>query len=83
MPTEKLSPFEAACRKLIQPAGLKRWQLNAIEPGPVPGFHGDRPLPFAPERPCSRCGKTFGPTLKRRMLCASCFCKATGGDEAA
>ena len=79
----KLSPYERACRKLIQPAGMKRWQLNAEEPGPVPGYHGDRPLPHAPERPCSRCRKRFQPTLRRRMLCAPCFGKASGGDEAA
>ena len=62
-------------------AGLRRFEMNAIEPGPHPT--GDRPLPDRPERPCSRCGKTFQPTLKRRMLCVGCFARATGGDEAA
>ena len=26
-----------------------------------------------PERPCSRCGNTFQPTIRRRMLCRWCF----------
>ena len=38
----------------------------------VPGRGGDKPLD-RPERPCSRCGKTFKPTLRRRMLCQECF----------
>ena len=29
-----------------------------------------------PARSCSRCGQTFRPTLKRRMLCANCFERA-------
>lgn len=33
---------------------------------------GDRKLD-RPRRPCSRCGKRFQPTIKRRMLCAYCF----------
>ena len=27
----------------------------------------------APKRPCARCGNLFFPTLKRRMLCNSCY----------
>ena len=26
-----------------------------------------------PERPCSKCGRQFFPTIKRRMLCETCF----------
>lgn len=38
----------------------------------VPGREGDAPL-GRPERPCSRCGKPFAQTLRRRMLCQECF----------
>ena len=73
MPERPLSAFVAASRKLIQPAGMKRWQMNAEEPGPVPGYNGDRPLAGRSKRPCSSCGKLFQPTLARRLLCAYCF----------
>ena len=38
----------------------------------------DRPDPSRSECPCACCGNTFQPTIRRRMLCASCF----SGDDA-
>ena len=67
--------------KIKAMAGMRPWETRAVDPAPL--RQGDRPLPDRPERPCSRCGKMFQPSLKRRMLCASCFGRATGGDEAA
>ena len=54
---------------------------QAMFHGPMPRTHphGDAKLEGAPERPCSRCGKRFQPTLRRRLLCAGCF---TGGHDA-
>ena len=43
--------------------------------GPLPKT-GDRPDPERQERDCSRCGKRFKPTLRRRMLCGFCFVNA-------
>ena len=45
-----------------------------------PRGSGDRPVD-RPPRPCSRCGKEFKPTLKRRMLCGSCFSYANDMDN--
>ena len=67
--------------KIRAMAGQRSFELNAVDPRPI--RTGDRPLPGGQERPCSRCGRMFPPSLKRRMLCAPCFSKASGGDEAA
>ena len=48
----------------------------------------DRPLriveaeadsPPVPERPCACCGKSFQPTIRRRLLCKLCFAEDGGG----
>ena len=61
------------------PALLDRWRADPEYVGP-PDEEGNRaphppdaPLPGGEERPCSRCGRPFRPTLRRRMLCAACF----------
>lgn len=36
------------------------------------GVNTDAPID-RPERPCARCGNTFQPTVKRRLLCYPCF----------
>ena len=38
---------------------------------------GDAPLD-RPERPCARCGHSFQPTVRRRVLCHGCW--KGGGD---
>ena len=43
---------------------------------PIPDneiVHDDQPDPDRPERPCNACGRTFQPTLRRRLLCAGCY----------
>ena len=62
-------------------AGMRPHELHACVPETV--RTGDRPLPNRPARPCSRCGRTFEPTLKRRMLCKGCFSGGDGGGLAA
>ena len=47
------------------------------------GTAEDRSKPAAPkfepqERPCSRCGRSFETTARRRMLCAGCY---SGGHD--
>ena len=37
----------------------------------------DAPLD-RPERPCAWCRDPFQPTIRRRMLCAPCFNRASG-----
>lgn len=32
-----------------------------------------------PERPCASCGDMFQPTVKRRLLCDSCFSETGSG----
>ena len=81
MGTPKATPYEIAARNLIQPAGMRSWQLNAEHPERAPGYHADKGL--GEWRNCSRCGVRFEKSLKRRMLCKGCFGRATGGDEAA
>lgn len=34
---------------------------------------GDRKSPLKPKRPCSKCGRKFQPTERRRLLCLTCF----------
>ena len=49
---------------------------NRIYVGPMPRAHragGEKPLEGARARACSRCGKRFAPTIKRRMLCHDCY----------
>lgn len=41
----------------------------------------DRPLTDVGPRPCSCCGNSFQPTLRRRRLCKDCFvlaCESAG-----
>ena len=47
--------------------------------GPIHSPRDDPPLKDKPERPCTRCGKSFQPTLKRRLLCAGCFRRGDAG----
>ena len=57
---------------LIPAARLHPRQVLAEEAhSPLPKV-GDAEL-GRPERPCARCGTTFKPTLRRRVLCARCF----------
>ena len=44
--------------------------------GPLPSPATD-PRIDRPKRPCSRCGRSFKPTVRRRMLCAGCFGSAS------
>ena len=61
-----------------RPAGEAPAQKYAVYDGPMPRTHTytDSPDKTRAKRPCARCGKRFQPTLKRLMLCLSCF---TGG----
>ena len=65
-----------------RPAGELPSQKYAIFEGEMPRAHkmGDPPDTTRRKRPCCRCGKRFQPTLKRLMLCLSCFTgSAVGG----
>ena len=53
--------------------GMRLAQLSAVAAEAAPGFHADRPLTGRRKRPCSRCGRTFLPTMARRLLCKPCF----------
>ena len=53
------------------------WDFVDVE-GPTRHNPGD-PEIDKPERPCSRCGKRFQPTVRRRVLCDGCF-KAADSD---
>ena len=59
---------------------LPRGQASAgAFDGPMPTPSKDVKLK-RPKRPCSRCGNKFQPTIRRRMLCATCYHWAgTGG----
>ena len=58
---------------LVRAAGDKGSpEACAIWEGPMPP-KDDRPVKDKPERPCARCGKRFQLTVKRHLLCASCF----------
>ena len=63
--------------------GMKPEQLRAVSLAPAPGINADRRLSGRSERPCSRCGQRFAPTLRRRMLCAYCFHHGDAGPDAA
>ena len=60
--------------KIVHPSELPRY-TQAIWKGPMGkrARGGGETAIDKPERPCSRCGKQFKPTVRRRMLCASCF----------
>ncbi len=66
--------FEAmrAEAKTLRPAGTPATtgvaSTNAEMPAPFVDPNLDRP-----ERPCARCRREFQPTVRRRMLCATCF----------
>ena len=70
-------------RTLRRPAGMKPEQLRATALERAAGMNADRPLPGRPERPCSACGQRFAPTLRRRLLCGSCFHRGDAGPDAA
>lgn len=40
----------------------------------VPNGHKAR----GKRRPCANCGRSFQPTVKRRMLCGPCYGRGTG-----
>ena len=61
---------------LVAPAGLMPLQLRAEAREDAAG-NMDRRLPGHPKRKCSKCGESFAPTCRRRMLCLRCF---QGGD---
>ena len=71
--------YALAHRHLVQPAGMKPAEVNAVADGPDVRTR-DRPLPARARRPCSNCGRKFAQTYKRRLLCARCF---TGNDDMA
>lgn len=60
--------------KIVHPSELPRY-TQAIWKGPMGNRArgGGDPTLDCPKRPCAKCGRKFQPTLKRRMLCASCF----------
>ena len=43
----------------------------------------DPPLLHKAPRPCSACGQSFQPTMRRRLLCHRCFAAGDGGPMAA
>ena len=45
---------------------------NTADGGPPPRPNLDPKLDL-PKRPCTSCGRRFRPTVRRRLLCASCF----------
>ena len=47
--------------------------------GPMLSSCGNQRLKDKLERSCTRCGKSFHPTLKRRLLCAGCFRRGDAG----
>ena len=69
-PTNKRPPAKAA--------GLRQQQISAVADTPAFGL-ADKPLADRPERSCSKCGKPFKPTARRRMLCVDCYHR--GGDD--
>ena len=79
MGTPKSTPYERYAAGLIKPQGMRAHQIHAEHPDPI--AVGDRPLPHAPERPCTSCGKVFQPSLKRRLLCKFCFGGRHGGGQ--
>ncbi len=56
-----------------QVAGEKPGQRGAVYEGKMPLPYSDPPLKDRPKRPCSKCGRKFQPTAKRRMLCEHCY----------
>ena len=80
---EILPPQPKPPRTLIRSAGMEPQQLRAVTLERVPGYHADRLLPNRPEKPCSNCGRSFAPTLRRRLLCDSCYRGGDGGPMAA
>ena len=48
--------------------------------GPMPSPSKDVRLK-RPKRPCSRCGTAFQPTVRRRLLCGTCFGWASSNDS--
>ena len=63
----------------IAAVGTRHFERNAFDPGPL--RTGDKLT--GEWRDCARCGRRFEKSLKRRVLCAPCFGRASGGDEAA
>ena len=62
--------FQGRQRAVGEPA---RGQASAgVYQGAMPTPSKDVKLK-RPKRPCSRCGVKFQPTIKRRMLCATCY----------
>lgn len=59
-------------------AGLRPHQIRAVADTPAFG-PADRPLADRPERACSKCGRQFQPTHRRRVLCHACFTRS--GDD--
>ena len=49
---------------------------NTADGGPPPRPNLDPNLDL-PKRPCTSCGRRFRPTVRRRLLCASCFGRAS------
>ncbi len=66
-----------------------RYELDEAGYGYAPSTHRTKatvdPPIDKPPRPCSRCGKTFQPTVRRRMLCEWCYTRGdftdAGADE--
>ena len=65
-----------------RPAGEPaRGQASAgVFEGPMPRPSLDPKLK-RPKRSCTRCGVRFQPTVKRRLLCATCFQWASHNDS--
>ena len=67
-------------KAIAEQAGVTLQRVTHVDPLPEPDATQqyrkvvtNGPLKDRPKRKCSNCGRTFQPTVQRRMLCASCY----------